>query len=72
MFRLNRNKILPLFLASGVTIAEFSRRADVHFKSVQRALNGARVSGVIIGKMLKAFGIDLADASNFIEKEAYK
>lgn len=61
MFRFSRKKILPLFLAMKITVAEFSRRAGISFSAAERALNGRPVGGNIIGKVADALGIEPLD-----------
>ncbi len=65
MFRFTRQKILPLFLQRRMTIAELAHRAGIANKTAQRAVDGEKVSAVVVGKVADALGINALD---FIEE----
>lgn len=57
-FRFTRETILPLFLQSRLSVAEFARRAGVNPKTAERAVNGLPVSSSVIDKVACALGVD--------------
>ena len=61
MLRFNREKILPLFLSRGITMQELGRLAEVHATSAKRAINGARVTAPVIGRVARALRINALD-----------
>lgn len=60
MFKFSRTRILPLFLQKRITIAALARLAGVSHQATQRALEGERVSAVIVSKIADALEIDAA------------
>lgn len=67
MFRFKRRKILPLFLQKRMTVAELARRAGVANQTAQRAVEGKKVSAVVIGKIAAALNIE--EPSELLEEE---
>ena len=61
MFRFTRKKILPLFFAKKMTVAELARQAHIAHQSAWRALNGESVSAKIIKKVAEALKIDAVE-----------
>lgn len=57
MFKFDREKLLPLFLAKRMTVAELARKSGVAHQSAQKAVDGERVSATIISKVADALGI---------------
>lgn len=58
MFRFSRERILPLFLQTGMTVTELAHKAGVAYQSAQRAVDGEKVGANIIGKIASALNID--------------
>lgn len=65
MFRFNHKRILPVFLRTGMTVAELARKAGVSHASAQRAVEGEKVSAPIIAKIADTLGVD---AVKFLER----
>lgn len=62
-FRFTRETILPLFLQSRLSVAEFARRAGVNPRTAERAVNGLPVSSSVVDKIARALNVD---AMNFL------
>lgn len=57
-FQFTREQILPLFLQSRLSVAEFARRAGVNPKTAERAVNGLPVSSSVVDKIAHALNVD--------------
>ena len=57
-FRFSRQTILPLFLQSRLSVTELARRAGVAPRTVDRAVNGEKVSSKVVDKIATALNID--------------
>lgn len=57
-FQFTREQILPLFLQSRLSVAEFARRAGVNPKTAERAVNGLPVSSSVVDKIARALNVD--------------
>lgn len=57
-FRFTRETILPLFLQSRLSVAEFARRAGVNPKTAERAVNGEKISSGVVDKIATALNVD--------------
>lgn len=58
MYRFSREKILPVFLSKGWTTYGLAKRAGVGWRVTHKAINGGKVSAVIVGKIAAALDID--------------
>ena len=67
MFRFIREKILPLFLASGLRTHQFAKVANVSDRSVLKAVTGAKIPASVVGKIGKALGLTNAELINYLE-----
>lgn len=61
MLRFSREKILPLFLAMRITVAELAKKADVSHKSADKAINGKKLAAPIISKIADALNINAVE-----------
>lgn len=57
-FQFTREQILPLFLQSRLSVAEFARRAGVNPKTAERAVNGLPVSSSVVDKIAHVLNVD--------------
>ena len=57
-FKFSRQEILPLFLQTRLSVVELSRRAGVAPRTVDRAVNGEKISAGVVDKIAQALGID--------------
>ena len=57
-FRFSRELVLPLFLQTRLSVAEFARRAGCNPKTAERAVCGEKVSSSVIDKIAHALGVD--------------
>lgn len=69
MFKFNRTKILPLFLAKQMTIAEFARVAGISHKAAYRAVNGLSITAPVVEKTACALNLN---AMEFLENPAQR
>lgn len=67
MFKFSRTKILPLFLAKQMTIAELAREAGISHKAAYRAVNGLSITAPVVEKTACALKFE---AIHFLENPA--
>ena len=58
MFKFDREKILPLFLAKQMTVAELARAARISHKAAYRAVNGLSITAPVVDKTSRALNFE--------------
>ena len=68
MFEIDSSLIRSLLFKSGLTVAQFARRAGINGLTARKVVkDGAKVNGRIVGTLAKFFGVK---GESLLKKEA--